>query len=610
MTSPNIGVIIERPETESVPVLGADFSKIGIVTTAPDASNTVLPLNTAKRYSSRDPVLLAGCGEENYLADAIRGINDQLTEFQSSADLIIVRVAEGGSLNETLQNVVDGLEVLRGAPHEINATPRIVICPGYTSQTDSVGGSIDVQSAAKSGGNTGQGALTLAGTPHLAGVKAGIYEVRFTGGAKSAAAAVAGESNSGDGTVGSLSADTGAPVGTWTLRCVEAASNGGKFIVLKPDGSVDAPGLATVGSAYNSTAGINFTIADGTDDFAVGDTFTIAVAHSIPSGGGTFSVTDPDGIALPSGSVGVAYSTQIAFTIADGTPDFVVGDGFDVTVTITDAQITANPVVAALPSVLGGLLATAYVDTPDSSLNAAENWRETIQSDRIMPVGVSALVLEDGEIVSRPMSPRVAGLIARIDNAHGGKPFNPFANRPIYGIVGTNRYIPFSLTDGATEGQLMLAADISVVVRGELGVDGAAAEGGFVFFGTDSMANGELWAQIHQVRGADYIAVECIQIARSFLGRAVTADLAEAWLNSIKFMLRDHAADNDILKDFEVRFLKDENSPEQIRLGHLTVTPKIEPCPAFKVAHHKILRHRPAVDGLVDEIISRLGAAV
>ena len=46
------------------------------------------------------------------------------------------------------------------------------------------------------------------------------------------------------------------------------------------------------------------------------------------------------------------------------------------------------------------------------------------------------------------------------------------------------------------------------------------------------------------------------------------------------------------------------------RLGHLTVTPKIEPCPAFKVAHHKILRHRPAVDGLVDEIISRLGAAV
>ena len=30
-----------------------------------------------------------------------------------------------------------------------------------------------------------------------------------------------------------------------------------------------------------------------------------------------------------------------------------------------------------------------------------------------------------------------------------------------------------------------------------------------------------------------------------------------------KFMLRDHAADNDILKDFEVRFLKDENSPEQ-----------------------------------------------
>ena len=608
MSNPNIGVIVERPENESVPVLGADFSKIGIVTTAADASNSVLPLGVAKRFGSRDPVLLAGCGVGNYLADAIRGINDQLPEFQSSADLIIVRVAVGGSLNATLQNVVDGLEVLRQAPHEINATPRIIICPGYTNQNDSVGGTIEVERTAD-GGNTGAGALTLAGTPYLTGVKAGIYEVEIIGGAKAAAAAVAGGGNSGNGTVGSLTADTGAAIGTWTLRCVEAGATG-KFLVLKPDGTPDAPGLATVGSAYNGTAGLNLTLADGSNDFAVNDTFTIVVSHSVPSGGGTFKVTDPDGIRLADGTVGNAYTTQIAFTLADGTPDFVVGDKWEVEVTITAAQLTANPVVAALPSVLAGLLATAYVDTPDSSLNAAENWRETIQSDRIMAIGLSALVLEGGEIVSRPMASRVAGLVARIDNTHGGKPFNPFANRPIYGIVGTNRYVPFSLTDGATEGQLMLAADIAVVVRGELGVDGAAAEGGFAFFGTDSMANGELWAQIHQVRGADYIAVECIQIARSFLGRAVTADLAEAWLNSIKFMLRDHAADNDILKDFEVRFLKDENSPEQIRLGHLTVTPKIEPCPAFKVAHHKILRHRPAVDGLVDEIISRLGAAV
>ena len=87
-----------------------------------------------------------------------------------------------------------------------------------------------------------------------------------------------------------LSADTGAPVGTWTLRCVEAASNGGKFIVLKPDGSVDAPGLATVGSVYNSTAGINFTIADGT----VVSTMTL-ISHSIHKPGffsGIFPMMD------------------------------------------------------------------------------------------------------------------------------------------------------------------------------------------------------------------------------------------------------------------------------------------------------------------------------
>lgn len=605
MTVPNFGVVIERPNVEPVPVLGADFSKIGMVSTSADASNSVLPLGVAKRFNTRDAALLAGMGT-GFIADAINAINDQMGPLGSSADICIVRVAVGGSEAATLQNVVDGLQVLRAAPDEINMTPRLIMCPGYTAQVTSVGGTIDVQRTAD-GGNTGNGLMTLAGTPHLAGVKAGIYEVEITGGTKSAAAAVAGEDNVGDGTVGSLTADSTAAVGTWTLLCMEAAANGGKFLVKKPDGSVDSPGLATVGSAYNSTSGINFTIADGATDFAVGDVFTIAVAHAVPANGGAFSVTDPDGIVLTAGTVGTPYATQIAFTIADGSTDFVVGDKWEVEVTITDAQLTANPVVVELPSVLAGLMAIAVVDAPNSSLNASENWRETIQSDRIMAVGVGALVMEDGEIVERPMAPRVIGLIVRNDNAFGGRPFNPFANQPIYGIVGTSRNIPFSLLDGAVEGQLMLAADISVVVRGQLGVDSAIADGGFVFIGVDSLAEGELWAQIHQVRGADYIAVKLIQIARVFLGRAINADTAEAWLNSIKFMLRDHKARNDIL-GYKVEFPPSLNSPEEIRLGRLTVTPHIEPCPAFKRAQHQILRYRPALDELVAEIVARLAA--
>lgn len=48
--------------------------------------------------------------------------------------------------------------------------------------------------------------------------------------------------------------------------------------------------------------------------------------------GGTFRVTDPQGNVLGDVDVGVAFANQVSFTIADGASDFVVGDGFDITV--------------------------------------------------------------------------------------------------------------------------------------------------------------------------------------------------------------------------------------------------------------------------------------
>lgn len=97
----------------------------------------------------------------------------------------------------------------------------------------------------------------------------------------SAAAAVPGGSNVGNGTVGSISvSDTYTETETWTLTCIAAIANSGLFSVV---GSVSgAKGVATVGSIFHSNvlvpsqSEINFTIADGATDFAVGDTFTIA----------------------------------------------------------------------------------------------------------------------------------------------------------------------------------------------------------------------------------------------------------------------------------------------------------------------------------------------
>lgn len=49
---------------------------------------------------------------------------------------------------------------------------------------------------------------------------------------------------------------------------------------------------------------------------------------------GTFEIKDPKGRSLGQAVVGATFADQIKFVIADGSSDFVVGDGFDITVAV------------------------------------------------------------------------------------------------------------------------------------------------------------------------------------------------------------------------------------------------------------------------------------
>lgn len=106
-------------------------------------------------------------------------------------------------------------------------------------------------SAAKSGGNTGNGTLTLdETTPVLAGAKAGVY----------------------------------------TVRAIAASTNAATFRVEDPDGYVI--GEVALGGTFSEQ--IKFATADGSTDFVVGDGFDITVAE----GSGKFvpvSATAKDG---------------------------------------------------------------------------------------------------------------------------------------------------------------------------------------------------------------------------------------------------------------------------------------------------------------------------
>jgi len=91
------------------------------------------------------------------------------------------------------------------------------------------------------------------------------------------AVATAG-TNTGNGTMGTITVSGTAEIGTYSLRITKAASNAGDFVVVNPSGVV--VGNGTVAVAY-SGGGLAFTLADGATDFVVGDTFSIAVTGTV-----------------------------------------------------------------------------------------------------------------------------------------------------------------------------------------------------------------------------------------------------------------------------------------------------------------------------------------
>lgn len=614
MTEPIFGIKFNRDSNEPRPVVPSDLSVIGLVLPSADADGDVFPLNTPVEFNSNNSASLAAMGS-GPLYKAVTAINDQLGEFQVAARVVAVRVAQGGDIDETIANIIGdqgdgtGLYALLKAGQILGVIPRIIGAPGFTGKFNRVGGSTGVTSAAKTGGNTGNGVLTLASPGYGGSVKAGVYQVRCIGGARSASSAAKAGGNTGNGVLGSLTADDTAATGAWRAICQSVAANAGAFAVYRPDGTFD--GIALVGVAYNSPTGVNFTIADGSADFIVGDEFVITVAAAVPENGGVFSVTDPDGVTLATASVGVAYTgAHVRFTIADGATDFVIGDGFDLTVVLTGGVAEANPICAELPAICNVLLAHAVVGGPGTTKQDAIDWRETINSDRLIPVDNYVRVVEGTQTVEEDAASRVMGIGVRKDYQHQGIPSHSWANQQVQGIVGLRRYDAFSLTDGATDAQELLAVNVGVVIRGELGVETAIASSGFIYVGTDNAGDDPLWQFYNVTRMRDYIHLALLKSLRKRLGVSnITPHAVQAIENDITFFLSDLKADEHIL-GFRVGFEKDKNSPEQLRLGHLRIFFQAEEPPVLRKLTIDSRRYRPALEAMLDTLITQANTLV
>lgn len=171
-----------------------------------------------------------------------------------------------------------------GAPPIVAAIPLMGV--GMAVLTE--GQNAEEFIVSEAAGERSRASITLISGQNLS---AGAVLGKITKGTASSAAysvANSGRDNTGNGTMGAVTVGAGAKVGAYRLTILEPGTNVGTFQVEDPDGIVIGTGV--VAAAF-SAGGLSFTLADGSTDFVAGDGFIITVA----AGSGKYTYVDPEG---------------------------------------------------------------------------------------------------------------------------------------------------------------------------------------------------------------------------------------------------------------------------------------------------------------------------
>lgn len=163
-----VGIKHLRDGVETQTVIGADMATFGIIGTAEAANAESFPLNKAVYMKTSDALKRTALGATGTLGQSIAGISAQLSGSARSAKVVVVRVAEGADAAETIANIIGneanrtGMWAFLDAPGDLGQTPRLIIAPGYTSQTEN-GIEDPVITVPGTGGEDGTFALAFTG---------------------------------------------------------------------------------------------------------------------------------------------------------------------------------------------------------------------------------------------------------------------------------------------------------------------------------------------------------------------------------------------------------------------------------------------------------------
>ena len=270
------------------------------------------------------------------------------------------------------------------------------------------------------------------------------------------------------------------------------------------------------GGGTEYTAGTDYTLDAGAG------TITGLNAGSAPADGATVYVTyrytenrgvqdaDVIGGVQGDGSLTGVSALLAAQSVIGHAPKILIAPGR------SDEQAVATALVSAADR----LRAVAVIEGPSTTDADATNYRENFGARRAYLVDPAVKVTDaDDETVDRPVSPYVAGVIARSD-AERGFWWSP-SNRLVNGIVGTSREIDFALGDPSARANLLNEHEVATIIR----------ENGYRLWGNRTCSGDAKWAFLSVARIADAIN-ESIQRAHLWavdrnITRTYLADVAD-----------------------------------------------------------------------------------
>ncbi|WP_018694447.1 phage tail sheath subtilisin-like domain-containing protein [Algicola sagamiensis] len=247
-------------------------------------------------------------------------------------------------------------------------------------------------------------------------------------------------------------------------------------------------------------------------------------------------------------------------------PKLLIAPGF------TDEQ----SIVTEMVGIAERLRAVVIADGPSTNDTDVIAYRNQFGSGRIFLVDPAVKVKDPqtGLETIQPLSPRVAGLIAKTDNKRGF--WHSPSNQEINGIIGSERTIHFIQGDPNVRANLLNENEITTLIR----------KRGFFLWGNRTCSSDPKWAFLQVRRTADIIQ-ESVQRALDWaVDRNITTLFTEMVEESVNAYLRNLINIGAILGG-ECWADPDLNTPANIAAGKAYFNIKFTPpTPAEHIVFH------------------------